>query len=202
MPLYLVRWPSLHASLVRARDEDELLTTLDEVADPSGCTYQVYRGPLWIDLELPVKVRDITPDKPDATDPSDFTVDPEPAFEIGRTYLNLRPTQASSETADEMSEKMVQFAFPNFAKFLKRRDDEYCGAEDDVDEEPYPEALRAALVADLWPLVRQLQAQKAVSEQEGIEADLMRAMRVTSMLPAMRDVMRHALKDAPARKAD
>ena len=202
MPLYLVRWPSLQASLVRARDEDELLTTLDEVGDPSGGTYQVYRGPLWVDLALPFKVRDVTPDKADATDPSDFTVDAESDFEIDHTYLNLRPKQASSETADLTSEKMVQFAFPNFARFLKRRDDELGGADEHPDEEPYPEALRAALVADLWPLVRHLQAQKAVSMQEGIEADMMRQMRVTSMLPSMRDALRDALEDAPARKAD
>ncbi len=202
MPLYLVRWPTLHASLVRARDEDELLTTLDEAADPSGCTYQVYRGPLWVNFELPVKIRDVTPDKPDATDPSDFTVDPEPSFEIERTYVNLRPAQADSETADLMLKKVVQFAFPNLAKFLKRRDDETGGRDEHPDDDPYPEALRAALVADLWPLVRDLQARKAVAEQEGIEAELMRQMRVTSMLPSMREAMRNALEDAPARKAD
>jgi hypothetical protein len=202
MPLYLVRWPSLHASLVRARDEDELLMILDEVADPGGCTFQVYRGPLWIDLELPFKVRDVTPDKPDATDPSDFTVDPEPAFDIEQTYSNLRPTQVVSDTSHMMSRKMLKFAFPNFAEFLERRDKDLLGSDDEPREEPYPEALRAALVADLWPLVRHLQAQKAVATQEGIEAEMMRKMRVTSMLPSMRDALRDALKDAPARKAD
>ena len=29
MPIYLVRWPDLAAALVGARDEDELLETLD-----------------------------------------------------------------------------------------------------------------------------------------------------------------------------
>lgn len=36
MPIYLVRWPDLSASLVRAGSEEELLVTLDEVANPSG----------------------------------------------------------------------------------------------------------------------------------------------------------------------
>jgi len=101
-----------------------------------------------------------------------------------------------------MSRKMLKFAFPNFAEFLERRDKDLLGSDDEPREEPYPEALRAALVADLWPLVRHLQAQKAVATQEGIEAEMMRKMRVTSMLPSMRDALRDALKDAPARKAD
>ena len=60
MPLYLVRWPTLAASLVRAPDEGELLDILDEAADPGGCTYEVYRGPVWIDFEVPFGVRDRT----------------------------------------------------------------------------------------------------------------------------------------------
>lgn len=200
MPLYLVRWPTLHASLVRARDEDHLLTTLDEVADPGGCTYQVYRGPLWVDLELPFEIRDITPEKPDATDPSDFTVDPTPAFELDRGPAILRPVQASSETADLMSSAMMQFAFPNLARYLRRRLDDDDG--NDEPEEHFPEAMRAALVADLWPLVHQLQAEKSVAEGEGIEADLMRQMRVTSMLPSMKKALRDLLAAAPARNAD
>jgi len=39
MPLYLVRWPTLTASLVQADDEDELLDILDQDDDPGGCTY-------------------------------------------------------------------------------------------------------------------------------------------------------------------
>jgi len=200
VPLYLVRWPTLHASLVRARDEDHLLTLLDEVADPGGCIYQVYRGPLWVDLELPFEIRDITPEKPDATDPSDFTVDPTPAFELDRGPAILRPVQASSETADLMSSAMMQFAFPNLARYLGRRLDDDDG--NDEPEEHFPEAMRAALVADLWPLVHQLQAEKSVAEGEGIEADLMRQMRVTSMLPSMKKALRDLLAAAPARNAD
>lgn len=57
MPLYLVRWPGLRASVVSARDEDHLLDTLDQVADSEGVTWSLYRGPLWIDLDLPVRYR-------------------------------------------------------------------------------------------------------------------------------------------------
>src|SRR2546428_5341402 len=56
MPLYLVRWANLSAALVNARDEDQLVDILDEVGDPSGAKWQVYRGPLHIELELPLDV--------------------------------------------------------------------------------------------------------------------------------------------------
>ena len=57
MPIYLVRWPDLSASLVRARHEDELIDTLDQVANPEGCEWSVYEGPLFIDVRLPAKWR-------------------------------------------------------------------------------------------------------------------------------------------------
>lgn len=42
MLLYLVRWPWMTASLVSARDEDDLLDTLDQVDDAEGATWTVY----------------------------------------------------------------------------------------------------------------------------------------------------------------
>lgn len=55
MPIYLVRWPGLSASLVRARSEGDLLYILDQVANPDGCEWSVYEGPLFIDFRLPVE---------------------------------------------------------------------------------------------------------------------------------------------------
>jgi len=55
MPIYLVRWPDLAASLVRAQDDDELIDILDQVANPEGCEWSVYDGPLFIDFQLPVE---------------------------------------------------------------------------------------------------------------------------------------------------
>src|SRR5262249_4403983 len=53
MPLYLVRWPLMRASIIRARDEADLMDTIDEIATPGICTWKVYSGPLWIDFRLP-----------------------------------------------------------------------------------------------------------------------------------------------------
>jgi hypothetical protein len=55
MPIYLVRWPDLSASLVRARDEEDLVDVLDQVANPDGCEWSVYEGPLFVDFRLPAK---------------------------------------------------------------------------------------------------------------------------------------------------
>lgn len=54
MPIYLVRWQDLSAALVAADDERALVRTLDELADVEGVTWSVYRGPLWVELEVPV----------------------------------------------------------------------------------------------------------------------------------------------------
>ena len=56
MPLYLVRWPNLTASLIRASTESELLQIIDEEDDPSRCTWREYRGSVWIDFNLKAKV--------------------------------------------------------------------------------------------------------------------------------------------------
>jgi hypothetical protein len=56
----------MSASLVSARDEEELLDTLDEVADSEGASWAVYRGPVWIDFDVPAKYRiaEKAPDEP------------------------------------------------------------------------------------------------------------------------------------------
>ena len=66
MPLYLVRWPDLSAALIRANSEAELLDKLDEVDNPEGCTWTVYRGPLHLEFTLPVRFRLDRPEDEDA----------------------------------------------------------------------------------------------------------------------------------------
>jgi hypothetical protein len=62
MPLYLVRWPDFSAAFVNARDEDDLVDQLDMLGHPGGCKWKVYRGPLHIEMDLPLEVQD-KPDK-------------------------------------------------------------------------------------------------------------------------------------------
>jgi hypothetical protein len=201
MPMYLVRWPTLRASLVRARDEDELIYYLDEVADPGGCTYKVYKGPIWIDFDLPFTIRDITPEKKVPTEPSDFTVDPPPGFAVDDPVI--RAEISESEAAGEMRLKILRFAFPSLAKFLDEREDAFCcDAEDPDTAEPYPAEMRAALVADLMPLVKHCQACADLRQRDDLEAELMKVVGVTIMLPSMRRGLERALTAAPSREAD
>jgi hypothetical protein len=55
MPLYIVRWPHLQASLIEAEDDEDLVYKLDEVDDPGGCEWALYEGPVWIDFDLPLR---------------------------------------------------------------------------------------------------------------------------------------------------
>jgi hypothetical protein len=55
MPLYVVRWPDLSASLVQAEGEEHLLDILDQVGNADDCEWSIYDGPLFIDFRLPVQ---------------------------------------------------------------------------------------------------------------------------------------------------
>jgi hypothetical protein len=56
MPLFLVRWPQMEASLISARDERELVDVIDQLDTPTACTWTEYDGPLWIDVDLNLEV--------------------------------------------------------------------------------------------------------------------------------------------------
>jgi hypothetical protein len=57
MPVYLARWPGMSASFVSARNEVDLLDTLDQVDDSEGASWTLYQGPVWIYFDLPAKYR-------------------------------------------------------------------------------------------------------------------------------------------------
>lgn len=210
MPLYLVRWPALSASLVQADDEDELLDMLDQVADPGGCTFEVYSGPLWIDFDLPFQIRDARPKEQVPADASDFVVEPTPEFsgEICPEMMSVSvpPCDASSDMLSEV----VRGAFPDLALYME---DLELGADDDHDDaadtdadadapQTLSEGLSAALRDELELFVRYVAAQSELAKRDDLEARIMKAARVTCLLPAMRRALAEALETAPARKAD
>ena len=116
MPLYLVRWANLSAALVNARDEDQLVDILDEVGDPSGAKWQVYRGPLHIELELPLDV-EVTGRGGRARTLADVNVTNCPEqLEVDAVTFGA----ANSDTGSEMLDAIWKFAFPNlFRAFAK-----------------------------------------------------------------------------------
>src|SRR5262249_27387135 len=116
MPLYLVRWPLLEASIIRARDESELMDKIDEIADPSLCTWRVYAGPLWIDFRLPVV--DIDRKRSGPLEPDDLVID-NPALAIGDLALEW---PEGSDSADEMDDQVRRMAFPHLTGAISQMD--------------------------------------------------------------------------------
>ena len=115
MSLYLVRWPWLTASVVSARNEDDLRDILDEVADIEGVTWSVYRGPLWVDFHVPAKVRIEEKKKGVPLRPDEIVIDDLKALEAGKFELDM--PEYSEHTA-EMCELITKKAFPNLHKVL------------------------------------------------------------------------------------
>jgi len=196
MPLYLVRWPTLTASLVQADDEDELLDILDQDDDPGGCTFEVYSGPLWIDFDIPFKIGARKPENSVPTDPSDFTVEPTSDFrgELGPDMV--RVTTPLCDEVSDMKMEVLWGAFPELAEHIEAHE---------LDEDrtaALSDGLGAALLRELWPLVRHHQALGDLADRDDFEATVMKQMRVTTITPAMRRALEQALEDAPARKAD
>ncbi len=143
MPLYLVRWPHLEASLVTARDEDDLMDALDELANPEGCEWKVYRGPLFIHFELPVKYGLDRPEGPEGPVQADWLrVDDVSDLVSGEPLKADVPLD--SDRAGEMHDAILRFAFPNVHKLLEAEDRESLD----------PVAVRAAVKEDCMLLVR------------------------------------------------
>lgn len=108
MPLYLVRWPNLTATLVRADDEDALEYIIDEVGDPAHASWTEYTGPLWIDFEMPFRSRQIGDTKFEI-EADEFVFDGAPTV--------LRPVNSTmtGHTAWECSNAMLEECFPHLA---------------------------------------------------------------------------------------
>lgn len=196
MPIYLVRWPTLSASLVRARNQEELLDILDEVADPGACTFKVYQGPIWVDFDLPFEITDVDGDQ--VTSAADLRVEPEPGFtgEIDAESL-LRLGTPVCDAVTDMRLEVLRGAFPTLARLLDERTSTGERAPEDLDRE-----LRAALVAELSPLVEHLREAAAIEARDDFEATMMKQLGVTRVTPAMERALREVLQAAPAQKAD
>jgi hypothetical protein len=120
MPLYLVRWPNFSAALVTARDEADLIDQLDMLEDPSGCRWQVYQGPLHIEIDLPInfdRKHDSALASGALEDRYLITTVPQ-ALGQGDVTLSV----PSTDTSDAMLDAIWQFAFPNMAKAIADND--------------------------------------------------------------------------------
>lgn len=141
MPIYLVRWQNLSAAFVSARDEEDLLDRLDELADTEGATWSVYRGPLWIEFDVPIEFE--MKRRPEGQPPTlqDITITDISKFEPP----GLEVSVAGTDTGSEMLLEVYRRAFPHLHKLFE---------ESGLDEDPDSEgAVKTAALEDLKPLV-------------------------------------------------
>jgi hypothetical protein len=131
MRLYLVRWPTLVASIVRADDEDHLTDILDEVASPSDAVWTEYEGPLWVDMKLGIDAQH---------DSGEWRLSG--VEEASRRFdLGAELGFEQSDTSADMFESVLAMAFPHLAEVLERAQE-----SDTLD----PAEVRGAALMDLW----------------------------------------------------
>jgi hypothetical protein len=145
-PLWLVRWPNLSAALVRASSEQHLEDILDEVADPGGCRWQRYDGPVWFEVELPIEF-DVDEDERDPNRPmggSDVSFTN--LADAWDNPLRARASIPDGDTAFEMLSAIGSWAFPNIHALAESADVERAPDHEDL------EALATAARNDLSAL--------------------------------------------------
>ncbi len=173
MTLYIVRWPHLQASLIEAEDDEELVHKLDEVGDPGGCEWALYKGQVWIDFDLPVE---ITVDRKDKNRPitaNDLEIDTS-ALRNEPWRLDLSAAQA--ESGSEMKDAVRQFAFPALNNVIDAMEEENVDAE----------ALTAALDEDLKPLLEYEWRLAHVARRDDPVSHIMQELGITVPLPYMK----------------
>lgn len=174
MPLYVVRWPNLSASFVQAEGEEDLLDILDQVGNADDCEWSLYRGPLFIDFNLPVELnirndRSDVPLKPQQVDIGDVSG-------IGSIVEALQLSLAEGDDGYETGAELLRLAFPKLHAAIEKS----CKAEEPEGlEGGLPEAkLRKALHAELERFIQaswrraQLQNKSDAVSQLALEMDL------------------------------
>jgi hypothetical protein len=144
MPIYLVRWPRPGAVLIRARNEEHLKELLDQVADPTNARWSVYRGPLWLDFDLPTKAKD------DAAGGSEFDLD----AMLGEGGIDYQVSMGDTDAGIDMHEAVTREAMPHVHAVLdahaeeRAETGEFDKEREAVRESRWRERLADAIEAD------------------------------------------------------
>ncbi len=162
MPIYLVRWPDLSASLVRAGSEEELLLILDQVANPEGCEWSVYEGPLFIDFRLPVEwsVRDAPTEEPIA--PEQLVIDDVSRMATESVVETMEVSLAGGDEGFDTGAEIIRLAFPRIHAAVEdlEKADEAIERDSVLPEADLREVLHRELARFLRSSWRQAQLQK------------------------------------------
>jgi len=162
MPIYLVRWPDLSASLVRASSEEQLPLILDQVANPEGCEWSVYEGPLFIDFRLPVEwsVRDAPTEEPVA--PEQLVIDDVGRMATESVVETMEVSLAGGDDGSDTGEEILRLAFPEIHAAVEdfEKADEAIERDGVLPEADLRKALHRELARFLRSSWRQAQLQK------------------------------------------
>jgi len=152
MPIYLVRWPGLSASLVRASDTDQLVLLLDEIGNADGCTWSVYDGPLFIDFSLPAEWSvEGAPSEGPVTLDQVVVGDIEPLV-TAHVEDAMEVSFAEGDEGMESATEILRRAFPALHQAVER----HLESDPNLDLHPSPPEgdLREALLEELRGLVQ------------------------------------------------
>lgn len=137
MPLYIVRWPNLSCSLIKARSKHDALYIIDELGNTTGVEITRYNGPVFFDFTLPTDRPYPIKDDVDHAPLTDADVE---IGDVSRIAEGEFPVVIPcAESAIEMRDAIIATAFPHLHRALQ---------EDEVSVEAVEEAIRKeALVA-------------------------------------------------------
>ncbi len=183
MPIYLVRWPDLSASLVRASSEEELLDILDQVVNPEGCEWSVYEGPLFIDFRLPVEwsVRDAGTREPVV--PEQVVIDDVSRMATEPVVETMEVSLADGDDGFDTGAEVIRLAFPEIHAAVENL---YKSDEALEWEGALPEAdLRKALHSELVRLLRSSWRRAQLRKKDDPISNLAREMDLPVMLARM-----------------
>jgi len=152
MSIYLVRWPDLSASLVRAENEEHLLDILDQEANPEGCEWSVYKGPLAINFRLSAEwsIRDERPGA--AVAPEQVVVGDVGPMANGSVVESMEVSLADGAAGADTGIEILKKAFPAVHAAIER----VLSTEEGADNPgALPESeLRRALHAELARMLK------------------------------------------------
>lgn len=179
MPLYVVRWPAFNVSLVRARNEEELIDTLDEVCDPGACRWAVYKGPVFIDFDLPVKPK-WDEDAPSPLNDAGVELEGVEDLETDGDIFNL--SVPDGDAASEMKRAIGRWAFPHLMRTI----------EEAGEFRPKKKALVKALRAEVREMI-QYNWRTAQRDRRGDrETGILMALGLTVAPPWLKRIMEEA----------
>ena len=127
---------------MRAASEEELEDRLDELGNPENCTWSVYKGPLWIEFDLPVKFSTEGRDHTQPLQPEDIKLDEDSVKAFAKRATDLEESVPNTDMGAEMIEAVFRKLFPALYK--------ECWVEEKLDLE----RLREALLVELEPYIK------------------------------------------------